>query len=281
MRYIGAHVSAAGGPQHAPQNAQAIGATGFAMFTKSQRQWAAPPLKEADISAFKQTCATLGYPPAALLPHASYLINMGNAEPAKWQQSVNALTDELQRAATLGLNMVNFHPGAHLNLVSEKECLSLIANGINQVLAHTEGVIAVVENTAGQGSNLGYRFEQIAEILAQVEDKERVGVCVDTCHAFAGGYDLSTPKGYEAMWQEFDSTVGLSYLRGLHLNDAMKPLGSRVDRHSPLGEGCIGLGAFELLAKDPRFEGLPLILETPEPERWPMEIARLREWAGE
>lgn len=281
MRYIGAHVSAAGGVSHAPENAHAIGATGFAFFTKNQRQWVAPPISAEEADRFKQRCQELGYSPAQILPHNSYLTNMGNPDPLKRKQSVEAFIDEMSRCQQLGLIMLNFHPGSHLSQIDEDECLHLIATGINQALETTEGVCAVLENTAGQGTNLGFRFEHLAEIISRVEDKSRIGVCIDTCHAFAAGYNLATEEGYESMWEKFDRTVGLSYLRGLHLNDAMRALASRIDRHSPLGDGKIGLAAFERIAKDPRFDGLPLILETTEPARWPQEIAMLRGWAGD
>ncbi len=277
MKYIGAHISASGGVENAPLNAQAIGATGFALFTKNQRQWVSAPLTAASIALFKERCAALGFVPDSILPHDSYLINLGHPEDEGLGRSRAAFLDEMQRCEQLGLNRLNFHPGSHLNQISETECLRRIAVSINLALSKTHGVCAVLENTAGQGSNMGYRFEQLAEIIDQVEDKTRVGVCIDTCHAFAAGYDL---KGsFDAVIAEFDRVVGLQYLKGMHLNDAKKPVGSHVDRHESLGAGEIGFDCFDRIAADPRFDGIPLVLETPVPDLWPAEIARLKQLA--
>lgn len=280
MKYFGAHVSAAGGAANAPRNAHEIEATAFALFTKNQRQWEAPPLAAAEVEAFTANCAQWGYTPSQILPHDSYLINIGNPDPGKRMRSLGAFIDELARCEQLGLDRLNFHPGSHLKAITVDGCLALIAEGINKALAATRGVAAVIENTAGQGTNLGYSFEQIAQIIEQVEDKSRVGVCIDTCHAYAAGYDIATPAGFDKTFREFDQLVGLKYLKGMHLNDAMKPLGSRVDRHAPIGQGTIGSQTFMWIARDPRFDGIPLILETPEPDLWPTEIANLKEWAS-
>ena len=279
MKYFGAHVSAAGGPENAPLNARKIGATGFALFTKNQRQWAAAPLDPRQAEAFRANCRAGGYPPQSILPHDSYLINLGHPDREGIEKSRAAFYDEMGRCELLGLDRLNFHPGSHLNRISTSECLRRIAESINLALDRTRGVTAVIENTAGQGSNLGYAFEQLAEIIDAVEDKSRVGVCIDTCHAFAAGYDLRTQQACERTFGELDRIVGLRYLRGLHLNDAMKPLGSRVDRHAPIGEGQIGIECFRYIARDPRFDGMPIILETPDEERWPEEIARLKAFA--
>ncbi|MDE6457680.1 MAG: deoxyribonuclease IV, partial [Muribaculum sp.] len=169
--------------------------------------------------------------------------------------------------------MLNFHPGSHMREISEADCLDRIAESINLTLADTEGVKAVIENTAGQGSNLGFSFEQIARIIDGVEDKSRVGVCIDTCHTFAAGYDIATDEGYEAVWKEFDATIGLTYLSAMHINDSKKGLASRVDRHESLGKGAIGSRLFELLMNDPRTDNIPLILETPDETIWADEIA--------
>lgn len=278
MKYFGAHVSAAGGVFNAPINAGEIGANAFALFTKNQRQWVAKPLEEAEIARFKRECSARGFAAAQILPHNSYLVNMGNPDAAKRKQSVDAFIDEMQRCELLGLDRLNFHPGSHLNIVSPTQCLAYVAEGINRALSVTQGVCAVLENTAGQGTNMGYAFEHLAEIIDGVEDKSRVGVCIDTCHAFAAGYPLNSREGYEQTMEEFDRVVGFRFLRGMHLNDAMKPLGSRVDRHSPLGEGEIGAEAFKWIAQDARLEGIPLVLETPDPSRWPDEIKMLRGW---
>ena len=281
MKYFGAHVSAAGGPENAPLNAHKIGATGFALFTKNQRQWSAPPLTSAQIAAFGENCRAGGYAPRSILPHDSYLINLGHPEREGLEKSRTAFIDEMSRCQALGLDRLNFHPGSHLNRISTEECLDRIAESINIALDKTHGVTAVIENTAGQGSNLGFACEQLAYLIDRVEDKSRVGVCIDTCHAFAAGYDLRTAEACERTFAELDSIVGVEYLKGMHLNDAMKILGSRVDRHTPLGEGMIGMECFRYIMQDARFDGIPLILETPDEERWPEEIAMLKAFAEE
>ncbi len=280
MKYIGAHVSASGGVQNAPRNAQAIGATAFALFTKNQRQWQAKPLDEAAIAAFRQACKEGGYGPGQILPHDSYLINLGHPEAQALAKSRAAFLDEMQRCEQLGLQLLNFHPGSHLNQIDEAACLARIAESINLALAETQGVCAVIENTAGQGSNLGHSFEQLAAIIAQVEDKSRVGVCLDTCHAFAAGYDLRSAQACAASFAQFDAIVGFEYLRGMHLNDAKSTFGSRVDRHHSLGQGHIGLEAFKYILADPRFDAIPLVLETIDEALWPDEIALLKGYAG-
>lgn len=281
MKYIGAHVSASGGVENAPRNAAAIGATAFALFTKNQRQWAAPPLSEQQIEAFRAECHKNGYTAAQILPHDSYLINLGHPEDEPLEKSRASFLHEMQRCEQLGLDRLNFHPGSHLKKISEEESLRIVAESINIALEKTSGVTAVIENTAGQGSNLGYAFWHLAYIIDRVEDKSRVGVCLDTCHSFAAGYDLSTEQGCDEVFAEFEREVGFEYLRGMHLNDAMKPLGSRVDRHSPLGEGYLGITPFRYIMQDSRFDNIPLILETPDEERWAEEIALLKSFAEE
>lgn len=281
MKYIGAHVSASGGVDNAPRNAAEIGATAFALFTKNQRQWAAPPLTAQQIEAFRTECERLGYTAAQILPHDSYLINLGHPEEEPLEKSRASFLHEMQRCEQLGLDRLNFHPGSHLKKISEEESLRLVAESINIALEKTSGVTAVIENTAGQGSNLGYAFWHLAYIIDRVEDKSRVGVCLDTCHSFAAGYDLSTETGCDEVFAEFEREVGFRYLRGMHLNDAMKPLGSRVDRHSPLGEGYLGITPFRYIMQDSRFDNIPLILETPDEERWAEEIALLKSFAEE
>ena len=281
MKFFGAHVSAAGGVENAPRNAGKIGATAFALFTKNQRQWSAAPLTAAQIGGFGAACAELGYAPAQILPHDSYLINLGHPEPEALAKSRGAFFDEMARCEALGLDRLNFHPGSHLNRIAPERSLDLVAESINLALDRTRGVTAVIENTAGQGSNLGSSFEQLAYLIERVEDRSRVGVCIDTCHAFAAGYDLRTAEACDRTFAEFDRIVGFRYLRGMHLNDAMKPLGSRVDRNAPLGEGQIGTECFRYIARDARFDDMPLILETPDEERWPEEIALLKAFAGE
>ncbi|SFU70572.1 deoxyribonuclease IV [Halomonas korlensis] len=276
MKYLGAHVSAAGGPEQAVLRAVEIGADAFALFTKNQRQWHAKPLTDEAIEAFRAACREHGFGPGQILPHDSYLINLGHPEAAGLEKSRAAFLDEFQRCEQLGLTLLNFHPGCHLKKISERECLARIADSINHVLAETRDVTAVIENTAGQGTNLGWRFEHLAEIIHQVDDKSRVGVCIDTCHAFAAGYDLRTPQACTATLDEFDAVVGFEYLRGMHLNDAKSEFASRVDRHHSLGRGNIGWDAFTTLMRDPRIDDIPLVLETIEPALWAEEIAWLR-----
>ncbi len=280
MKYIGAHVSAAGGVDQAPVNAHQIGATAFALFTKNQRQWVAKPLAANEIDSFRRKCEELNFKPFQILPHDSYLINLGHPEAEALLKSRNAFIDEMERCQLLGLDRLNFHPGGHLKLIDEDTCLRTIAESINIALDQTQGVTAVIENTAGQGSNLGFRFEQIAAIIHHVEDKNRVGVCIDTCHAYSAGYDLATETGYADTWKQFEDVIGIQYLKGIHLNDSKKEFGSRVDRHDNLGKGTLNMALFERMMKDARFDNLPIVLETPDEELWKEEIALLRGFAG-
>lgn len=279
MKFIGAHVSAAGGVFNAPKNAQQIGANAFALFTKNQRRWQAKPLDPEHIRKFKAACQRYKIQAEHILPHDSYLINLGHPESDALQKSRDAFLDEMQRCEQLGLQLLNFHPGSHLKKISEQACLSLIAESINITLAQTSSVKAVIENTAGQGSNLGFRFEQLATIIEQVEDKTRVGVCIDTCHTFAAGYDLRSAQATEDTFQAFSDIVGFEYLMGMHINDSKVPLGSRVDRHAPLGAGEIGWQCFEYIMKDKRFDNIPLVLETTDETLWADEIKQLKAWA--
>lgn len=236
MKHIGAHVSASGGVENAPLNAQAIGATAFALFTKNQRQWRAKPLTDASINQFRENLERVAIDPRFVLPHDSYLINLGHPEPEALQKSRDAFLDEMQRCEQLGLSLLNFHPGSHLKKIPEQESLARVADSINWTLEQTTGVTAVIENTAGQGTNLGHRFEHLATIIDRVEDKSRVGVCLDTCHTFTAGYDLRSSEACDLTFAEFERVVGFSYLRGVHLNDSKPDLGSRVDRHESLGK---------------------------------------------
>ena len=280
MKYIGAHVSAAGGVFNAPLNAVAIGATAFALFTKNQKQWKSAPLTEIVIEKFKENCREHHFKPKQILPHDSYLINLGHPEAEKLEKSRHAFLDELQRCQQLGLIYLNFHPGTHLKQMAEEDCLSRIAESINIALQQTTGVTAVIENTAGQGSNLGYRFEHLAQIIEQVEDKNRVAVCLDTCHTFVSGYDLRGMEACEKTFAEFEQVVGFEYLKGMHINDSKTPFESKVDRHAPLGAGEIGWDCFKYIMADDRFDEIPLVLETTNPELWPKEIAELKRLAG-
>ena len=276
MKYIGAHVSASGGVEQAVLRAVDIGANAFALFTKNQRQWKAPPLKAETIEKFKRFCQVHHFTADQILPHDSYLINLGSPEMEGLEKSRAAFIDEMERANQLGLKLLNFHPGSHLNKISEQDCLARIAESINIAVSKVPNVIAVIENTAGQGSNLGYRFEHLAEIIEQVEDKSRVGVCLDTCHTFSAGYDISSLEQCEKTFAEFEQVVGFKYLRGMHLNGSKTLLGSRKDRHDTLREGTIGTAFCEFIMKDDRFDGIPMILETINPDIWAEEIKFLR-----
>ncbi len=275
MKRIGAHVSAGGGVENAPLNAKKIGATAFALFTKNQRQWVAKPLTQASIAAFGENLAEAGIAPEHVLPHDSYLINLGHPEKEKLEKSRDAFLDEIRRCEQLGLKLLNFHPGSHLNQISEEQSLDLVADSINITLDQTVGVTAVIENTAGQGSNLGYKFEHLAHIIERVEDKSRVGVCLDTCHTFVAGYDLRTAEACDQTFAEFERIVGFSYLCGMHLNDSKPDLGDRVDRHHSLGMGKIGWEAFRYIMNDDRFDEIPMVLETIDDTIWGQEIEQL------
>ena len=274
MKYIGAHVSASGGVEFAPINAHEIGANAFALFTKNQRQWISKPLSEESIRLFKENCDKYGFQPEYILPHDSYLINLGHPEEEGLNKSRAAFLDEMQRCEQLGLRLLNFHPGSSLNKIATEDCLSLIAESINITLEKTKGVTAVIENTAGQGSNLGSEFWQLKYIIDRVDDKSRVGVCLDTCHTYTAGYDIV--NDYDKVFEEFDKEVGFNYLRGMHLNDSKNALGTQVDRHDSIGEGLIGKAFFERLMQDSRFDNIPLVLETPDESKWAEEIAWLR-----
>ena len=274
MKYIGAHVSASGGVEFAPVNAHEIGANAFALFTKNQRQWVSKPLTEENIRLFKENCTKYNFQTDYILPHDSYLINLGHPEEEGLEKSRAAFLDEMQRCEQLGLKLLNFHPGSHLNKISIEDCLALIAESINLTVEKTKGVTAVIENTAGQGSNLGSEFWQLRYIIDRVNDKSRVGICLDTCHTYTAGYDIV--NDYDKVFDEFEKEVGFEYLRGMHLNDSKKELGSHVDRHDNIGQGLTGSAFFERLMKDSRFDNMPLILETPDESKWAEEIAWLR-----
>ena len=275
MKYIGPHVSASGGVENAPLNAMQVGATAFALFTKNQRQWFSAPLSEKSVEAFKVNLEKSGISADYVLPHDSYLINLGSPEAEGLEKSRNSFLEEMRRCEQLGLKMLNFHPGSHLKKITLEECLARVAESINFALDKTSGVTAVIENTAGQGTNVGFSFQHLAYIIDKVEDKSRVGVCLDTCHTYSAGYDLKTESGYKATFEEFEEVVGFKYLRGIHLNDTKKEFGSRVDRHDSIGKGLLGMEFFERFMKDSRFDNIPLILETPDETLWAEEIKRL------
>lgn len=272
MKYVGAHVSVQGGVANAPLRAQEIGAKSFALFTGSSNRWVSKAISDAEAALFVERCAEYGYSPDVILPHDNFLINLGSPDAEKLAMSRKSFLDEMQRVEKLGLSMLNFHPGSHLKAMGEDDCLDRIAESVNITLGQTSGVTAVIENTAGQGSNLGHRFEQIARIIDGVDDKSRVGVCIDTCHAYSAGYDLATDSGYDEMWRLFDDIIGRDYLRGIHLNDDKRELGSRIDRHASIGTGTLGEDFFRRFMNDPRFDGIPVILETPDDSIWAREI---------
>ncbi|GFI52467.1 MULTISPECIES: deoxyribonuclease IV [Duncaniella] len=275
MKYIGAHVSAGDGVSNTPLNAHLIGAKSFALFTRNPSRWTSKPIPQAQAEAFRENCMRYGYSPAHILPHDSFLINLGSPDAVKLEKSREAFLDELRRCEQLGLTMLNFHPGSHMREMETDACLDLIADSLNGLLEKTAGVKAVIENTAGQGSNLGYSFDQIARIIDRVDDKTRIGVCIDTCHAYTAGYDLATAEGYDKTWAEFDSIIGFSYLCGMHLNDTQKGLGSHVDRHAPIATANLDREFWSRLMNDPRFDDIPLILETPDEAIWAEEISLL------
>jgi len=275
MKYVGAHVSASGGVENAPVNAKAIGAKAFALFTKNQRQWFSNPLSKASIKAFRENCEKLDFKPFQILPHDSYLINLGHPEKEPLEKSRTSFLDEMQRCEQLGLDKLNFHPGSHLNIISEEECLSRIAESVNIVLDKTKGVTAVIENTAGQGTNMGHKFEQLRFIIDKVDDKSRVGICIDICHAFTSGYNIKSQEGYDETFSKFEKIIGFKYLKGIHINDSKKELATRVDRHDSIGKGFLGEDVFRMLMNDIRLDNMPLILETPDESLWEAEIKNL------
>ncbi len=275
MKFVGAHVSTSGGVFNAPVNANQIGAKGFALFTKNQRQWKAKPFDSETIDKFHENMEKYSFQPHQILPHDSYLINLGSPDKEKREKSLNAFIDEVERCKILGLDRLNFHPGSHLKQISEEESLNLIIENLNRTLDKTEGVSLVIENTAGQGSNLGYKFEHLAYLIDGVEDKSRIGVCIDTCHLFSSGYDIREEDKYQKTMKEFDDIVGFKYLMGMHINDSKAKLGSRVDRHHSLGKGEIGIDAFKFIMQDKRIDNIPLILETIDPTIWKDEIELL------
>lgn len=277
-KFIGPHVSASGGVFNAPKNAVEVNATAFALFTKNQRQWFSNPLSESEIEKFKTERERSGIDPQYILPHDSYLINLGSPDAEALEKSRNSFFDEMYRCQQLGLTMLNFHPGSHLKKISVEECLERISESINMALSKTKGVTAVIENTSGQGSNVGFAFWHIKRIIDGVDDKSRVGVCIDTCHTYTAGYDLK--NNYSSVWDEFDTEVGMKYLRAIHLNDSKKELGSRVDRHDSIGKGFLGMEFFKTIMTDRNLDHIPFILETPDESLWAEEIAMLKEMSA-
>lgn len=275
MKYIGAHVDSGSDLSLAPTIAASLGARAFALNITDPAKWHAPEISEKTAEAFKENCARYGFESKHILPHARFVVNLGSPESYKLKLSRESMIEEVKMAHSLGLTLLNFHPGSHLKKISEAESIARVAESINIILDKTEGVALVIENTAGQGSNLGYSFEQIASMIASVEDKNRVGVCIDTAHAYAAGYNLASEGSYHDCWTRFGDIIGFEYLRGMHINDSLKPLGSRVDRHASIGAGFIGEACFRNIMQDSRLDDIPLILETPDPSIWQQEVAKL------
>ena len=262
--WLGAHMSIAGGLPRAVDRARASRCEALQIFTKSAGQWRARPLPPEEIAEFKRRVAASGI--RSVVAHNSYLINVATAQPELRQQSIAALREEIDRARVLGLDGLVMHPGSYTS-GTEKDGLRLIAEALAGLLTDMSGeTMILLEGTAGQGTNLGHRFEHLADILDRLQGHLRVGVCLDTCHLLAAGYDICSPDGYQRTFDEFDRLVGLDRLRAFHLNDSKKPCGSRVDRHEHIGKGCLGLEPFRMLLNDPRFAGLPMLLETPKLE---------------
>jgi deoxyribonuclease IV len=269
MPYLGAHLSIAGGLPRAVDRAEASRCEALQIFTKSAGQWRARPLPPAEVARFRRRVQETGL--RTVVAHNSYLINLAAADPGLRAQSLAALAEELDRADALGLDGLVMHPGSYTT-GSEEEGLRLIAHGLGALLGRrrSSGTRILLEHTAGQGTNLGHRFEHLRIILDLLDEgpagSERVGVCLDTCHLVAAGYDITSEAGYAATLAAFDRIVGLGRLRVFHLNDSKKPCGSRVDRHEHIGKGCLGLEPFRWLLNDPRFAGMPMLLETPKLE---------------
>ena len=274
-KFIGAHVSTQGGVSKAFENAENIGARAFALFTKNQRRWDSKPLEEGEIKKFKELMEKSGISPEYILPHNSYLHNLGNGDNEKREKSLNAFIDEMERCRQLSLKYLNMHPGSHLNEISKEECIRLIANSINEAHKKVPDIVVVLETTAGQGSNIGSKFEEIAEIINLIEDKDRIGVCIDTCHTLAAGYELKDEEGYEKTMNDFEKIIGFKYLKGVHLNDSKFDTGSKKDRHDSIGKGVLGEEFFIRFMNDKRFDNIPIILETIDETIWKQEIEYL------
>ncbi len=276
MIHLGPHVSIAGGVQTAPQRAIELGANALGLFTKNQRQWSSKPLEPQEIAAFTSRLEESGIRSEHAVIHASYLINIGNPDPEKRRKSLDGLLDECTRAERLGLSLVNFHPGSGMGDLDEDETVSLIAEGCRSILEQTTSAVLVLEATAGQGAHVGYRFSHLGEIVRRAGSPQRMGVCIDSCHIFAAGYDVRSAEAYARTMDEFEREVGFDRLVAIHLNDSKSALGSRKDRHELIGDGTIGLAGLANFVCDPRLAKIPFVLETPDPDRWKEEIELLR-----
>jgi len=276
MKFIGAHVSAAGGVENTPHRAAAIGADAFSLFVKNQKRWSAPPFKEGQPQSFKKALQKSGISPENVIPHAGYLINLAHPDKDKRQKSLDAMVDEVLRVEELGLTFINVHPGSHLNITSRTEALQQVAKSLDWIMEQTSTGHILLENTAGQGTNLGYQFEELARILDHCRYPERAGICIDSCHAYSAGYNLADPSEYNRAKEEMIRLWGPEKVRAFHVNDSLNPLGSRKDRHEQLGKGTLGWKAFENLMTDPLWEDRPFILETRQEDLWAEEIRELR-----
>ena len=276
---IGAHTSAAGGAHLALLEGQEIGATTVQLFTSNQKRWQGREITEEDAALFQSTLQETGLD--KIMSHDSYLINLGSPDKEGLHKSRKAFKEELIRCQTLGITFLNFHPGAALDS-SEEECLNTIVASLEEMEKTASGgkTKILLETTAGQGSSVGYTFEHLDYIIDRVHKKISIGVCIDTCHIFAAGYDIRTEDGWKKMIHQFDEVVGIKHLQAFHVNDSMKPLGSRRDRHAPLGDGEIGWSCFKAMMTHPQTREIPKYLETPDgPPLWKKEIHKLREFA--
>ena len=276
MLHIGCHLSCSKGYRAMGEQALSIGADTFQFFTRNPRGGSVKPFDRQDADALNAFLAEHRFAP--ILAHAPYTLNACAADASIREFAVRTMREDLQRLAYIPTAMLNFHPGSHLNKISVEECLDKVAESINLILGKTHDVVAVIENTAGQGSNVGNEFWQLGHIIDRVDDKSRVGVCLDTCHTYTAGYDIVNE--YDKVFEEFDTAVGFGYLRGIHLNDSKKALGSRVDRHDSIGKGLIGMDFFRRFMQDVRFDGIPIILETPDESLWAEEIKLLRSFVS-
>ncbi|XP_059892064.1 probable endonuclease 4 [Gadus macrocephalus] len=262
-KYIGAHVGIQGGIWKSVESCTEMGGHSFALFLGSQRSWKRPALDLSAAGKFKELCAQQGFDPAHILPHGSYLMNCGSPKDDVYEKSQAMLVDELGRCRALGLSLYNFHPGSSLGTITTDQCIQRIAGAVDHAHRQVPAVVTVLENMCGQGHTVGGQFSELRSIIERVQDQSRVGVCLDTCHAFAAGYDLAAVGGVSAMLDQFDTEVGLHYLRAVHLNDSKGKLGCHLDRHEDIGKGQIGISAFRDIVNEPRLDNIPLILETP------------------
>ncbi len=276
MKVLGGHVSVTGGVQNAPQHARDVTCDCMQIFSKNQMQWSSKPLAPEDVSLYKENMAAHGIRETVI--HDSYLINLGTPDAALMKKSREAFLEEVVRAETLGVRNLIFHPGAHMG-AGEQAGLRRIADSLNWARkeAGSGAVCFVLENTAGQGTLLGHSFEQLAKIIDMLDDQKDAGVCFDTCHAYAAGYDVKSRKGYEATFALFDDVLGADTMRAMHINDSKGKQGSHLDRHAQIGEGFLGLECFAHFMNDERWDGIPMVLETPEGEkRYKKELKALR-----